>query len=235
MQHDTVNNEENCETILIALIALLITLTIPIPSPQNINAISIIQSPTNFQKTSLGKIINISPAQSSHTHQIVAKQALLSEPDDDINITQSTVAHLYNVSHYTLKAAMHASTPSCNQTLWNHVYHQWRLNIVDPCITASGVIDAARNESDGDVHILVNLDPQFVNLTNQANQDHQAGDLVVEPICHKPPTQTSAIPACANFHQNLRIPAIGTHVNITGSYVLDNDHFGWAEIHPVKT
>ncbi|AIC16736.1 hypothetical protein NVIE_024720 [Nitrososphaera viennensis EN76] len=35
--------------------------------------------------------------------------------------------------------------------------------------------------------------------------------------------------------QGLNIPAAGTHVMIIGSYVLDQGHFDWAEIHPVTS
>ncbi len=41
---------------------------------------------------------------------------------------------------------------------------------------------AKRAEADGDYHILVQLDPQYSNLTNRANVDHQHGWLVVEII-----------------------------------------------------
>jgi hypothetical protein len=43
------------------------------------------------------------------------------------------------------------------------------------------------------------------------------------------------ISACQDFHQNIVIPPIGSHVNITGSYVLDKEHGNWAEIHPVTS
>jgi hypothetical protein len=48
-------------------------------------------------------------------------------------------------------------------------------------------------------------------------------------------TQTSAISACKNFHQNIYIPPVDTHVQVTGSYVLDKEHGKWAEIHPVTS
>jgi hypothetical protein len=63
----------------------------------------------------------------------------------------------------------------------------------------------------------------------------QFGDLVLEPICMNRVTQLDAISACQNFHQNIDIPAIGSHVEVTGSYVLDNEHGKWAEIHPVTS
>ena len=30
---------------------------------------------------------------------------------------------------------------------------------------------------------------------------------------------------------NIEVPPVGTHVEITGSYALDKEHGGWAEIH----
>ena len=125
------------------------------------------------------------------------------------------------------------SSDECDQSLWNHVYNPQRLQVVSPCKSVLGVIESKRVEKDGDYHIRVKLDPQFSNLINSANIKNQFGDLVVEPICVNRVTQADAISACQNFHQNISIPPIGSHVNITGSYVLDKEHGNWAEIHPV--
>ena len=46
------------------------------------------------------------------------------------------------------------STPGkCDDSLWNHVYNPSRLQIVDKCITVTGIIDSIRSEQDGDLHI----------------------------------------------------------------------------------
>ncbi len=120
-------------------------------------------------------------------------------------------------------------------SLWQHVYNPERLQIIEPCKTVSGTIQDIRIEADGDYHILVNLDPQFAYMINSANVMGEHGDLVVEPICINPITQQDAIAACDNFSQNITIPDIGSHVNITGSYVHDLDHNSWSEIHPVTS
>jgi hypothetical protein len=127
------------------------------------------------------------------------------------------------------------SGKGCDQTLWKHVYNPNRLQVVAPCKSVLGIIESKRVERDGDYHIRVKLDSPFSNLINSANIKNQFGDLVVEPICVNPVTQTDAISACQNFHQNISIPPTGTHVNITGSYVLDKEHGMWAEIHPVTS
>ena len=127
------------------------------------------------------------------------------------------------------------SSNQCDQSLWDHVYNPSRLQVVDQCRTISGVIDSIRTEKDGDYHIRVKLDPEFSDLINSANVNGQFGSLVVEPICVNPVTQPSAISACENFHQNIDVPSVGTHVEIKGSYVLDKEHGGWTEIHPVTS
>ncbi len=128
------------------------------------------------------------------------------------------------------------STPGkCYDSLWNHVYNPSRLQIVVKCITVTGIIDTIRSEQDGDLHIRLKLDPPYAHLVNQANQENQFGDLILEPICIGKVTQATAISACQNFDQNIDIPPVGSHVQVTGSYVLDKEHDEWAEIHPVTT
>ena len=115
----------------------------------------------------------------------------------------------------------------------SHIYNSYRLQIVKSCITASGTVDRVIQEGDGDVHVRTILDQAYVNLTNSANDQYQYGDLVVEIICVNPPSQTDAIPACQNYTNQIPIPSAGQHITITGPYVLDTDHYDWAEIHPV--
>ncbi len=96
------------------------------------------------------------------------------------------------------------------------------------------VVENFDSAKDGDDHIRLKLDPQFANLTNYANDSGQDGDLVLEPICQHTVTQEDAIDSCQNFNYIIDIPPVGTHVQVTGSYVLDTAH-GWNEIHPVTS
>jgi hypothetical protein len=127
------------------------------------------------------------------------------------------------------------SSSSCSDpaSISSHVYHPYRLRIVKPCITASGTVDRVIQEADGDVHVRTKLDQAYRNLTNSANDQYQYGDLVVEIICVTPPSQTDAIPACQGYTNQITVPSAGQHITITGPYVLDSDHYNWAEIHPV--
>ncbi len=158
--------------------------------------------------------------------------------DEETGISISPLSSLHAndtlLSTARLSTAMAHSSNNCDQSLWNHVYHPNRLQVNDPCITVTGTIDRTKAEPDGDLHIRVNLDPQFANLINDGNMVGQAGDLVVEPICQGQISQSDAMAACQDFHQDINIPSKGTHVTITGDYVLDNEH-GWMEIHPVTS
>jgi hypothetical protein len=134
--------------------------------------------------------------------------------------------------------AVYADTTSggCDPTLWDHVFHPARLHTLKTCMTVSGIIDHIKREPDGDLHIRVHLDPQYSNLTNSANDQIQAGDLVIEPVCDHEPTQSNAaIEACSGFQSQIVIPPKGTHIQTTGRYVLDTSpNHGWTEIHPVS-
>ena len=70
---------------------------------------------------------------------------------------------------------------------------------------------------DGDTHINVLPDRGYWHLLNRRNYLIQSGTLVVEVI----PADRAQVP----------VPAIGTHVRVTGAYVTDLEH-GWREIHP---
>lgn len=77
----------------------------------------------------------------------------------------------------------------------------------------------------------LNQEEIYLNKFNYKNQD---GNLVFEPICQHKVVQADAIAACKNYHQNLIIPPIGSHVRIVGTFVVDLQH-GHMEIHPVTS
>lgn len=113
-----------------------------------------------------------------------------------------------------------------------HVYHAYRLQLHDPCLTVTGTVYAVRTEADGDYHILLKLDQQYANLINSGNVSGEHGDLVLEPVCELPVTQQDAVATCAGVTPTIARPAVGSRVSATGAYVLDVDH-GWMELHPL--
>jgi hypothetical protein len=127
-----------------------------------------------------------------------------------------------------------STTPTCDKSLWQHVFLPTRLHIVNPCITTTRIIKGIHVENDGDTHI--RLLPDNSSLINQANTKFQNGDLVLEAICQNPVSRPEVGSACHNFnHPPISIPPVGSHVAVTGSYVLDTRNNNWAEIHPITS
>lgn len=136
-----------------------------------------------------------------------------------------------------IKAAAHAAAATeCDNSLWQHVYHPARLQVVEKCIEVTGTIYHRKKEADGDDHIQVKLDPPFDKLLNARNISIQASCLVVEPVCEGLVTQADAVAACRDFHSPVRLPDRNEHVKILGSFILDTEaNHGWTEIHPVTS
>ena len=132
----------------------------------------------------------------------------------------------------------------CDDTLWGHVYHSYRLIVHQKCISLTGTIvdatggkkpDGARHEADGDTHGWLRLDPPFQNLLNAGNMSNEDGNLVFEIVCKYPVTQPDAVTACSNYQNQINLPPVGSHVRIVGVYVQDTFHAQWMEIHPVSS
>lgn len=122
-----------------------------------------------------------------------------------------------------------------------NVYHPNRLKVVKPCVTVSGMVESVRSEDDGDVHFDVALDPAYKQLLTSTNFADQHGWLVVEIVpADEPGCTPGQPPRPAHGTYNYGIctgadespPSVGSHVFVTGPYVLDEDHGGWAEVHP---
>ena len=122
-----------------------------------------------------------------------------------------------------------------------NVYHPNRLKVLMDCVTVSGVVKSVTAEDDGDVHFDIALDPAYTQMLTLANYSHQHGRLVVEIVpadrtgCTpgqppKPPHGTYDFGICSGADESP--PRVGSHVFVTGPYVLDEDHGGWAEVHP---
>ena len=115
-----------------------------------------------------------------------------------------------------------------------YVYNPDRLVVKARCLRVSGVIDAIRQEADGDLHILLRLDAPYQRYLTPANQGQELGDLVVEPVCVHPVSQADAIAPCAADPDPIQnLPHTGMRVWMEGRYVLDMGHGGWAELHPL--
>jgi hypothetical protein len=116
-----------------------------------------------------------------------------------------------------------------------YVYNPSRLEVLTACLRITGVVEAVRHEADGDLHILVALDPAYRHLLTAANQGEELGDLVVEPVCVRSVSQADAVAICAADPDPYarQLPMVGAAVWIEGRYVLDLEHGSWAELHPL--
>ena len=116
--------------------------------------------------------------------------------------------------------------------LKKHVWSPSRLEIIEPCITVTGVLTDVRPILDGDLHIRLRLDPPYEGLLNDANRRRQAGQLVIEPACRWAPWRRNSTGPCKNRGYSMHIPKTGTRVRVTGTFVFDRDH-AWNELHPI--
>jgi hypothetical protein len=104
----------------------------------------------------------------------------------------------------------------CDTTPLQHIYRPQRLEIIQKCATVTGTVVAWRHEHDGDYHVsMVMDDAGWINAVNVAKQ---RGYTVVEFVPLEPKPKT------------LRA---GQRLTLTGTKVLDRQHGGWIELHPV--
>jgi hypothetical protein len=117
----------------------------------------------------------------------------------------------------------------------DHVYHPVRLQLIEPCKTASGTVVHIKLEGDGDYHVQLALDPGQPGLLNSENRAHQGGNLVLEIVCAGKVSQQDAKATCKGYHSPIAIPKKGDHIMVTGPHILDTQNPGhhWMEIHPV--
>ncbi|HYS00942.1 MAG TPA: hypothetical protein VET82_01160, partial [Candidatus Eisenbacteria bacterium] len=106
-----------------------------------------------------------------------------------------TVALLAVTSYYWVQIPFVKFTLQAGQCKWGPplagVYLSGRLRLIDRCRTVSGTVDCLKVEPDGDIHLRLRLDPQFVGLVKPANSiqtctDHPGPHLVVEIIPQRP-------------------------------------------------
>lgn len=148
---------------------------------------------------------------------------------------------------FALLAPIGTHAQACDASLWQHVYNPQRLVVKQDCVSVTGTIvdatatrkhpskDGVRHEGDGDTHGWLRVDPEFVSLLNDGNRSNEGGNLVFEVICQFRVTQKDAKAVCKKFQSAVKIPPPGTRVRITGTYVEDQEHAKWREIHPVTS
>ena len=131
-----------------------------------------------------------------------------------------------------VKDSVDTDSSACDPNIWKYVYDPTRLEVIDKCMTATGVIEESSADDDGDQHMLLKLDAGQENLLNKKNIKEKNGYLVIEAVCMANITNPKVGEACKGYVNHVQLPEVGNHVKVTGSYVIDS-HNGWAEIHPI--
>ena len=109
-----------------------------------------------------------------------------------------------------------------------------RLQVLDLCTHAAGVVVDVAHEDDGDYHLWFTPDPAYTQLMNSENHFQARPAMLAEitPDCPPGSHPADAHAAAQCPRSSLPIPVIGDHISVEGPWVLDTDH-GWREIHPV--
>jgi hypothetical protein len=145
-------------------------------------------------------------------------------------------------------SALHPAPPLAGAKAWcrsgdplANVYSPDRLEVVSPCSTVGGTVRFVESEYDGDVHIDLEVDPEYRSMLDPVNITNQHGWLVTEIVpadeagCAsgqppQPPVNGNDYGICTGL--DLLPPQVGQHVWVTGPFVIDHSH-GWTEIHPI--
>jgi hypothetical protein len=111
--------------------------------------------------------------------------------------------------------------------------------LVRDCVTVVGkVIWTHYINTDGDANFNIKLDSKYNSLLTPANNSPTfKGALHVEVVCQGPNKSKDPIKVnqCKNPKYDgpiFRLPKVGTRVQVTGTYLLDVNEGGHAEIHP---
>jgi hypothetical protein len=143
---------------------------------------------------------------------------------------QAAISNL--VQKQNMKDPSDTGISSCDSSLWQYVYNPTRLEVINKCMTVTGVIEESNTDDDGDQHMLLKLDAGQEKLLMPKNMKKKNGWLVIEAVCTNNIVKSKVGDACKGYVNHVKLPEVGNHVNVTGSYVVDT-HNGWAEIHPI--
>jgi hypothetical protein len=116
------------------------------------------------------------------------------------------------------------------------VHNPDRLQVLDPCKHAEGIVVDVAHEDDGDYHVWFTADAGYEYLLNPNNHFQAKPAMLAEitPDCPSSTNPPDAQSAARCPKTKLTIPKLGQHIAIDGPWVLDTDH-GWREVHPVDS
>jgi hypothetical protein len=148
-------------------------------------------------------------------------------------IENNNKATINQVAAQNNKSIADTNGLACDSSLWKNVYNPERLEVINKCMTVTGVIEESNADDDGDQHMLLRLDAGQENLLRPRNMKKKDGCLVIEAVCINNATRKKVGDACDGYVNHVQLPEVGNHVKVSGSYVVDS-HNDWAEIHPIS-
>jgi len=111
-----------------------------------------------------------------------------------------------------------------------HIYQPERLVLKKDTMTVSGTVLFVLNELDGDYHIRLRMDSDYVKLSKK-NFTRQDSCIILEIVCgHQAIFPISC--KCAGYDNKIAVPVVGMKVMVTGRLVYDRRH-KWTELHPI--
>ncbi|MGP8215994.1 MAG: hypothetical protein ACLQQ4_10555 [Bacteroidia bacterium] len=111
-----------------------------------------------------------------------------------------------------------------------HVFQPERLVALKDTMTISGTVMFVFCELDGDYHIRLRMDSDYVKLSKK-NFKRQDSCIILEIVCaHQAIFPISC--KCQGYKNHIAVPVVGMKVSVTGKLVFDKRH-KWTEIHPV--
>lgn len=145
---------------------------------------------------------------------------------------RATLYPLYPDSLAASQWIQTSSAAGCRQgnlvgggTQANGLYGHERLRVLSTCVTVRGVIKALEPTSgpavDGDFSFDLALDPGYGGLLSLGSYVFLSGLMHVEIVPSDQPTVLANVTLTP-----------GSHVQVTGPWVLDTDHGWFSEIHP---
>ncbi|HXN78105.1 MAG TPA: hypothetical protein VN965_04945, partial [Candidatus Dormibacteraeota bacterium] len=102
------------------------------------------------------------------------------------------------------------------------VHNPDRLQVLDPCKHAEGIVVDVAHEDDGDYHVWFRADPGYEYLLNPDNHFQARPAMLAEitPDCPASANPPDAQSAARCPKSTLPVPKLGDHIAIDGPWVL---------------
>jgi hypothetical protein len=104
----------------------------------------------------------------------------------------------------------------CRASPLAHVYDPGRLEVVAKCATASGIVQKVKyNPLNGDWQVLIAVDPSYRRFLTPADHGRLPALVIPTDLPH------------------IALPSLGQHATFYGTWVINKNLHGRAELHPV--